>query len=267
MTSLDLHDVHITIGGTPIVTGVDLSVPAGRRVGVIGPNGSGKSTLLRAVYRHLPLARGSITVGGEDLLRLKPRRAARLIAVMPQETRSDFDVTVWEMAAIGRTPHKRPFAADTAEDVAIIDDALTRAGVGHLAHRHFATLSGGEKQRVLLARALAQQASLLVLDEPTNHLDVRHQFELLDLVTAAGTTVLAALHDLNLAAAYCDHLYVLRAGRVVAHGPPDEVLTPRLVGEVFGVDAHITTTPDTGAPHLILRPRGATDAPRGPEVE
>ncbi|PZG52043.1 hypothetical protein C1I98_07820 [Spongiactinospora gelatinilytica] len=258
MTSLTLSDVHIAIGGTPIVTGVDLRVPSGRRAGIIGPNGSGKSTLLRAVYRHLPIARGSITVGDEDLWRLTPRRAARLVAAMPQETKSDFDVTAWEMAAAGRTPHKRPFAPDTAEDTAIVTDALTRAGVAHLARRHFATLSGGEKQRVLFARALAQQAPVLVLDEPTNHLDVRHQFELLDLITEAGTTVVAALHDLNLAAAYCDDLYVLSGGRVVAHGPPADVLTPPLVGEVFGVDAHVTAAPGSDAPHLILRPRSGT---------
>ncbi|MBF8187512.1 ABC transporter ATP-binding protein [Nonomuraea sp. K274] len=179
MTTLNLHDVHVTIAGTPIITGVDLTAPSGRRVGIIGPNGSGKSTLLRAVYRHLPLAQGTITVDGEDLWRLTPRRAAQLVAALPQETRSDFDVTAWEMAAMGRTPHKRPFAPDTAEDTTIVADALTHAGVAHLAHRHYTTLSGGEKQRVLRARALAQQAPVLVLDEPTNHLDVRHQFELL----------------------------------------------------------------------------------------
>ncbi|MBB4916998.1 ABC transporter ATP-binding protein [Streptosporangium saharense] len=254
MTSLILRDVHVTIGTTPVVTGVSLTAPSGGRVGIVGPNGSGKSTLLRAVYRHLPLAGGSITVGGEDLWALTPRRAAQLVAALPQETRSDFDVTVWEMAAMGRTPHKRPFAADTERDVAVVADALAHAGVAHLAGRRFTTLSGGERQRVLLARALAQQAPVLVLDEPTNHLDVRHQFDLLGLVTSAGTTVVAALHDLNLAAAYCDHVYVLAAGRVVADGPPYEVLTPELVREVFGVDAHVTSVPGTDAPHLILRP-------------
>ncbi|MER7210689.1 ABC transporter ATP-binding protein [Streptosporangium sp. NPDC000239] len=254
MTSLHLRDVRVTIGTTPVVTGVSLTAPSGGRVGIVGPNGSGKSTLLRAVYRHLPLAGGSITVGDEDLWALTPRRAAQLVAALPQETRSDFDVTVWEMAAMGRTPHKRPFAADTDRDVAAVADALTHTGVAHLAGRRYATLSGGERQRVLLARALAQQTPVLVLDEPTNHLDVRHQFDLLDLVTSAKTTVVAALHDLNLAAAYCDHVYVLAEGRVVADGPPYEVLTPRLIREVFGVDAHVTSVPGSGAPHLILRP-------------
>ncbi|WP_043633918.1 ABC transporter ATP-binding protein [Nonomuraea candida] len=253
MTTLTLHDVHITLAGTPIVTGVDLTAASGRIVGIIGPNGSGKSTLLRAVYRHLPLTRGAITVDGEDLWRLTPRRAAQLVAALPQETRSDFDVTAWEMAAMGRTPHKRPFAPDTAEDSKIVSDALAHAGVTHLARRRYTTLSGGEKQRVLLARALAQRAPVLVLDEPTNHLDVRHQFELLDLVTSSGTTVVAALHDLNLAAAYCDHLYVLAEGRVVTDGPPHDVLTPRLVRDVFGVDAHVISVPGTGTPHLIFR--------------
>ncbi|GII95375.1 ABC transporter ATP-binding protein [Sinosporangium siamense] len=261
MTSLTLHDVHVAVAGTPIVNGVDLTAPSGTCVGVVGPNGSGKSTLLRAVYRHLPLSRGTITVGGEDLWRLTPRRAARLVAALPQETRSDFDVTAWEMAAMGRTPHKRPFAADTAEDNAVVAGALAHTGVAHLADRRYGTLSGGEKQRVLLARALAQQAPVLVLDEPTNHLDVRHQFELLDLVASTGTTVVAALHDLNLAAAYCDRLYVLAAGRVVAHGAPYDILTPRLVGEVFGVDAHVIPTPVTGTPHLILRARDRADSP------
>ncbi|MFY1692879.1 ABC transporter ATP-binding protein [Plantactinospora sp. WMMB782] len=254
MATLTLHDVHITLTGIPIVSGVDLTARTGQRVGIIGPNGSGKSTLLRAIYGHLPLRQGSILVDGEDLSRLPPRRAAQLVAALPQETHSDFDVTVYEMAAMGRTPHKRPFAPDTAGDIGIVTDALTHTGVLHLADRRFATLSGGEKQRVLLARALSQQAPVLVLDEPTNHLDVRHQFELLDLVAATDTTVLAALHDLNLAATYCDHVYVLAAGHLVAHGHPHTILTPQLISDVFGVHAHVTTTPDTGAPHLILRP-------------
>ncbi|PRY02472.1 ABC transporter ATP-binding protein [Allonocardiopsis opalescens] len=252
--ALVLDGVRVDLSGVRIVSGIDIAVGPGERVGLIGPNGSGKSTLLRAVYRHLRPHSGGVRYGGADLWRLPPRQAARAIAALPQENHADLELTGYEMAAMGRTPHKGPFAADTDEDRAAIGEALRRTGTEHLAGRAFAGLSGGEKQRVLLARALAQRTPLLVLDEPTNHLDVRHQFELLDLVSASGRTVLAALHDLNLAAAYCHRLYVLDGGRVTAAGTPEEVLTERLVAEVFGVHAQVVANPRTGRPHLILNP-------------
>ncbi|GIJ12839.1 ABC transporter ATP-binding protein [Micromonospora andamanensis] len=158
---------------------------------------------------------------------------------------------------MGRSPYLSALRPATAADEQLVTDALERVGAMPLAGRGFRTLSGGEKQRVLLARALAQQPDLLVLDEPTNHLDVRHQLETLDLMRRLGIATLTALHDLNLAAAYCDRLYVLAAGRVVASGPPDEVLSPDLVGSVFGVGAVPSVHPVTGRTHLAFYPLGA----------
>ncbi|WP_242613158.1 ABC transporter ATP-binding protein [Herbihabitans rhizosphaerae] len=244
--------MRVKLSGRQIISGANLLVAEGDLCGLIGPNGGGKSTLLRTVYRHLKPYSGWVYLGQTDLWRLSPVKVARKIAGVPQETRSDFDVTVFEMAAMGRTPHKHPLAATTASDREIVTGALTRVDALHLAERHFATLSGGERQRVLLARALAQQTQVLVLDEPTNHLDVRHQLELMELVRELGLTTVMAVHDLNLAAGYCDRLHVIDSGKIVAGGPPEDVLTAELLRSVFGVHADFTTHPRTGRPHLIL---------------
>ncbi|WP_158886299.1 ABC transporter ATP-binding protein [Amycolatopsis anabasis] len=254
--SLRLDDIHVELAGKTIVAGASVLVSAGEVCGVVGPNGGGKSTLLRTIYRHLRPKSGQVRLDDVDVLALRPAEAARRIAGVPQETRSDFDITVREMVAMGRTPHKHPFAAETRTDRAIVADALHRVDATALADRHYATLSGGERQRVLLARALAQSPEVLVLDEPTNHLDVRHQLDLLRLVRELALTTVMAVHDLNLAAGWCDRLQVLAEGRIVASGPPDEVLTPALLRSVFAVDADITTHPRTGRPHLILSPLG-----------
>ncbi|MFE4058833.1 ABC transporter ATP-binding protein, partial [Streptomyces sp. NPDC059096] len=156
--------------------------------------------------------------------------------------------------AMGRTPHKRLLDGDTAQDTTVIDDALAAVDAAHLAHRPFDRLSGGERQRVLIARALAQQPSLLVLDEPTNHLDIRHQLDVLGILRRLPATVLLALHDLNLAAYYCDRLHVLHEGATVACGPPADVLTPRLLAEVYQVKAEVTVHPLTGAPQVTFLP-------------
>ncbi|RJO70944.1 ABC transporter ATP-binding protein [Nocardia panacis] len=252
--ALTLSGIHVALAGAPIVAGIDLEVRAGERVGLVGPNGSGKSTLLRTVYRHLPADKGTAWIDGNDLWAMKPRHAARRIATVPQETHPEFDITARDMVAMGRTPHKSAFAADDPADREIIAEALRQVDMLALAARRFAALSGGEKQRILIARALAQRTHLLLLDEPTNHLDLHHQFALLELVTRTGLTTLTALHDLNLAAAYCDRLYVLAAGAVVASGTPESVLTPTLLRDVFRVQATITAHPSTGRPHLTLHP-------------
>ncbi|MEU6731387.1 ABC transporter ATP-binding protein [Nonomuraea wenchangensis] len=230
---LDLRGVAVTLDGHPIVREAGLEVADGELVGLVGPNGCGKSTLLRAVYRALRPSAGLIAVDGDDVHRLPAREAARRTAVLAQEIPADLDFTVAEIVAMGRTPYK----ADAAADAAVCARALDRVGLSGAAGRIFATLSGGEKQRVLLARALAQQTRLLLLDEPTSHLDIRHQLDLLHLIRELGIATLAVLHDLNQAAAFCDRLYVMNAGRVVAGGPPGEVLTPDLISEVYGVRA------------------------------
>ncbi|MGV9385052.1 ABC transporter ATP-binding protein [Nonomuraea sp. NPDC003707] len=230
---LDLRGVSVALDGHPIVHEADLLVDDGEFVGLVGPNGCGKSTLLRTIYRALRPAAGLITVDGDDVHRLPARQAAQRTAVVAQETPADLDFTVAEIVFMGRTPYK----ADAATDEELCARALDRVGLTGAADRIFAALSGGEKQRVLLARALAQQTRLLLLDEPTSHLDIRHQLEILHLVRELGIATLAVLHDLNQATAFCDRLYVMNAGRIVAGGPPEQVLTPELISQVYGVRA------------------------------
>jgi iron complex transport system ATP-binding protein len=251
--SLRLDHLSVDIAGRRIVTGIDLAVGDQEFAGLVGPNGSGKSTILKAIYRvHHPSA-GRILLDGADLLALRPRDAARRVAVVAQESTSEFDFTVREMVMIGRTPHKRSFDRDTAADRGIVDDAIERVGCEQLAQRRFNTLSGGEKQLVLIARALAQEADHLILDEPTNHLDIHHQVEILEIVAGLRVTVFAALHDLSLAALFCHTIHVLSAGQLVTAGPPGDVLTPETIRRAYGADVLVISHPDTGTPHLIPR--------------
>jgi iron complex transport system ATP-binding protein len=249
---LAVDGVTVKLGGREIVGGTDLTVEPGEFVGLVGPNGSGKSTLLRTIYRALRPDAGLISLDGDDLWRLPSKEAARRVAVLAQDSPTDVDFTVAEVVALGRTPHKRPLDRDTAEDRTICAEALEQVGLAGFDHRLYTTLSGGEKQRVLLARALAQRSHLHLLDEPTNHLDVRYQLEILSLVRRLGHATLAAIHDLNLAAAYCDRIYLMAGGRLVADGPPGEILTGERIADVFGVHAHRWTHPRTGRPILAF---------------
>ncbi|GKQ33993.1 ABC transporter ATP-binding protein [Streptomyces sp. A012304] len=246
---VDIEGVTVEAAGARIVDDIRLTVPDGAFVGLVGPNGSGKSTLLRCAYRALRPDAGAIRLGGDDVHAMPPTATARALAALPQESAAEFDFTVAEVVAMGRLPH-RDRTARTDHDICA--RAMDSTGVAHLADRGFLALSGGEKQRVLIARALAQQPRVLVLDEPTNHLDIAHQLEVLSLVRASGPTVLAALHDLNLAAAHCDLLYVIADGRIVASGTPHDVLRPALLAEVFGVRAHPVRHPVTGTVQLLF---------------
>ncbi|MFF4410075.1 ABC transporter ATP-binding protein [Streptomyces sp. NPDC001262] len=249
---VDVENLSVEIAGARLVEDVALRADSGRFVGLVGPNGSGKSTLLRCVYRALRPTAGRVLLAGDDLHALSAREGARRLAALPQESVSEFDFTVAEVVAMGRLPHQGAAGRVTADDTEACAAALARTGAAHLADRGFLTLSGGEKQRVLIARALAQQPEVLVLDEPTNHLDIAQQLEVLSLVRASGLTVLAALHDLNLAATHCDALYVIAGGRIVASGPPHDVLSAELLADVFGVRAHRVPHPVTGAPQLLF---------------
>ncbi|MET9800185.1 ABC transporter ATP-binding protein [Streptomyces sp. NPDC006368] len=251
---VDIDGLSVEIAGARLVHDITLAADDGQVVGLIGPNGSGKSTLLRCVYRALRPMAGTVRLGGEDLHAMDARAGARRLAALPQESAAEFDFTVAEVVAMGRLPHRRGSGLGGAsrDDSAICADALARVGAEHLADRGFLTLSGGERQRVLIGRALAQQPRVLVLDEPTNHLDIAHQLDVLALLRDVGLTVLVALHDLNLAATHCDALYVIAHGRIVASGAPYDVLTPRLLHEVFGVRAHRVRHPETGAMRLLF---------------
>ena len=258
----------------PVLADFTLSVRPGDFVGVIGPNGSGKSTLVRALSRALRPDGGVVLLDGRDLYRdLGARDSARIVGVVPQETAVSLDFTVREVVRMGRAPHlpRRPFAAETVQDEAIVARSLEQAGVSPLAERAVTTLSGGERQRVLVARALAQQPAVLLLDEPTAHLDLRHQSEILtlarDLAHHEGKAVLAVLHDLNLAAAYCDLLVLLHEGRIAAQGLPDEVLTADTLQAVYGARAWVRRHPATGRPLVLTLPPEPEDRPPdGPAV-
>ncbi|ARF56831.1 ABC transporter ATP-binding protein [Streptomyces gilvosporeus] len=255
---IDIEGLCVDVAGRRVLHDITLRAASGRVVGLVGPNGSGKSTLLRCVYRALRPSAGTVRLDGADLHALAARECARLLAALPQEARTEFDFTVTEVVAMGRLPHQRGSGRASAADREVCERALARVGAARLAGRGFLSLSGGEKQRVLIARALAQEPRVLVLDEPTNHLDIAQQLEVLALVrekdtgSGGGLTVLTALHDLNLAAVHCDDLHVIAEGRLVASGPPHEVLTPGLLAEVFGVRAHRVRHPETGAVQLLF---------------
>ena len=246
--------IGFRIGPHVLLDGVTLDVPDGSMVGLVGANGSGKSTLLRLLYRALKPQTGTAWLGDMPLWELDQRRAAQLIGAVPQDQPSEFDLTVNDLVQLGRLPHQHMFARTSMKDEQIVADALEQTGVTHLRHRSLKALSGGERQRAIVARALAQQPQVLLLDEPTNSLDVRYQHELLQLLRDLRLTSLIALHDLNLAGAYCDYAIVLRSGSVVAAGPVLDVLVPEVIEPAFGIGASLIEHPVSGRRQLVFHP-------------
>jgi iron complex transport system ATP-binding protein len=251
---LSLKNINVTLCQKNIIQDVSLEAKAGQFIGIIGPNGSGKSTLLRTIYRVIEPTSGTLLLNGTEYKKIKPAESAKKLAVVGQFNNINFDFTVLDMVMMGRTPHKSLLTGNNRTDYELTLEAIRKVGLEAYADRSFATLSGGEKQRVILARALAQQPELLILDEPTNHLDIKYQLQLLTIVKSLGIGVLAALHDLSLAAMYCDKLYVMKAGQIVASGPPKEILTPALVQEVYEIDCDIRENPDTGYLAITYHP-------------
>lgn len=246
--------LKMALGGGHILKGVDLSAGERQFVGIIGPNGSGKSTLLRCIYRTLKPTGGAVYLDGRPLEGWTVRESAQKVAVVAQHNYYNFDFSVRDVVLMGRSPHKRALDRDTAEDYAIIQEALETVGMAAFAERSFSTLSGGEQQRVILARALAQQTPCLILDEPTNHLDIKYQLELMDIVKGLDRTVISAIHDLNIAAMYCDRLYAVKDGEIVGSGPPAELLTETFIRLVYEVDARVLPGED-GQLHILYHPR------------
>lgn len=245
-------------GRTTIVDGVDLEIPTGRVSVIVGANACGKSTLLKTIARLLPAQSGAVLLDHAAIDRLPTKELARTLGLLPQQPVAPEGIAVADLVGRGRHPHQRMFRNWSADDDRAVSDALAATGVLDLADRPVDELSGGQRQRVWIAMALAQQTDILLLDEPTTFLDVSHQIDVLDLLTdlnaARGTTIVMVLHDINLAARYADHLFALRAGRLVASGPPADVVTSELVRDVFDLDATVITDPVSGTP-LVL-PRG-----------
>lgn len=249
--TLSTSGLGYRIGSTQIIDGIDIAVASGQVAGVLGPNGAGKSTLLHLISGTMRPSSGGIRLRDEDLLALNRRARAKRVALVEQDVTTELSLKVLDVALLGRTPHRSVFAPDTDDDRRIAIESLQHVGMSEFINRNFDSLSGGERQRVQLSRALVQNPRLLLLDEPTNHLDIHAQLNVLALVrqlAASGVTAIAALHDLNLAATFCDHLIVMSGGRIVAQGAPREILTVELIRNVYDVGAEILTHPTTGQP-------------------
>ena len=239
MKEICIENLSFGIKEKEILHDIDVTLPADRFVALLGPNGCGKSTLLKHLYRVNKIQKGAIAFDGRPLADIPLREAAQSVGVMGQFHLVDFDFTVEEIAMMGRAPYKENFEKDTEEDYVLVHASLAKVGMAEQAKRSFQSLSGGEQQRVMLARCLVQEPRLLILDEPTNHLDIKYQLHLLRLVKSLGVGVIAALHDLNLAAMFCDWLVVMKAGRIVMEGTPKNVITEQMLADVYGVRSRV----------------------------
>jgi len=264
--SLQARHLSWSAGGRLIVDDVTLDVAAGDTVGLLGPNGSGKSSLLRLMAGLRRADGGTVLLDGRDLTEVRRRQVAQRLAVVEQHAGTEVELTVLDVVRLGRIPHRHAWSGARAEDDRAVAAAIAHTDLQDRLAQPYATLSGGERQRVQIARALAQEPRELLLDEPTNHLDVHHQLDLLSLVTELPLTTVVALHDLNLAAMFCDRLVVLADGRVVAAGDPTTVLTPDLIHDVYRVRAVVTPDGPDGTPAVRFLPgprRRRRTAPRG----
>lgn len=247
-------EIEMTLGGSEILKGIDLDIKSRDFIGIIGPNGSGKSTLLKCIYRVLKPTQGTVWLDDQMLEQMKPKQSAKKMAVVAQHNYYNFEFSVQDVVLMGRSPHKKNMERDNAKDYRIVKEALEKVNMEAFADRSFATLSGGEQQRIILARALAQQTECLILDEPTNHLDIKYQLQLMDIVKGLNLTVVSAIHDLNIAAMYCDKIYVMKEGSIIAYGTPGEVLTEAFIKTVYEVDVKVIKDDQTGLIHILYKP-------------
>ena len=228
----DIHNIHLC-------NDISITVKKGAFTGIIGPNGSGKSTFLKQVYGVLKPTSGVIFLHGEDISGMTNRKRAENMGVLAQENFTEFPFNVEEVTAMGRSMYHTLFQGENDTDKAIVNPVLKQVNMEDKRKQCYATLSGGEKQRVLLARALAQETKLLIMDEPTNHLDIGHQFQIMEFLKTLDMTILSAIHDLNLAARFCDYLILLHQGAILAQGTPKEVLTKEILRNVFHICAEM----------------------------
>ncbi|WP_250675816.1 ABC transporter ATP-binding protein [Paraclostridium ghonii] len=243
MFKLEVKNLSFSIDKKEILKDISFEIPKGSFVGIIGPNGSGKSTILKNIYRLYKPNIGQIILDNKNLLNMKDKECAKEIAVLAQESNSQFDFTVEQIVKMGRYPYKSVFEDYSKRDLDMVNDMLKRVGLKDYVGRSFSKLSGGEKQRTLIARALVQDTDFLILDEPTNHLDIGYQIQLMDLVKSLNITTLSAIHDMNIASMYCDYLIVMKDGKIKKCGSVEEVITEEMLKEIFGVNAYVGRNP------------------------
>lgn len=268
-TKISVKDLHAGYNSSNILNGISFDLEKSDFVGIIGPNGSGKTTLLRTISRVLPPKSGSVKLDSRNIYSIPSREFARMVAVVPQDTLIAFDFSVLEIVLMGRSPMLGRFSVESSKDIEIAMDALARTGTAHLKNRAINSLSGGERQRVLVARALAQEPEVILLDEPTSHLDISYQYEIMDLIkclnTEHGLTILAVLHDLNLASQYCSRLIMMGQGEIKAIGSPESVITSENIRNVYGAEVWVRKHPTTHRPYVISgikrNPRSKKDYP------
>lgn len=247
--------VKLFIGKQAILKGMDFHLHDKEFLGIIGPNGSGKSTFLKCIYRVQRPSEGTISLDGRPLDDFSYQESARRLSVVAQHNFYSFDFPVLDVVLMGRSPHKKLLERDNLHDYELARKALAVVGMAALETRSFSSLSGGEQQRVILARALAQQTECMILDEPTNHLDIKYQLQIMDIVKGLGLTVAAAIHDLNIAALYCDRLIAIKQGQVVGLGTPRELLTEEFIYDLYEVRSTVSIHPDTGRLNIVYLPQ------------
>ena len=251
---LETKKITYSIDGKLIIEGIDISVKEGEFVGIVGPNGCGKSTLLKNIYKVFTPDSGAAFIDGEDLAKLSNRKTAKRMSVMQQENIVDFDMTVYDMVMLGRFAHQKLFSGSSEEDRAIVNEYIKEVGLEGYENRHFLSLSGGEKQRALVARALSQKAPLILLDEPTNHLDIGYQYQIMNILKRQNLTLLCCIHDLNIAATYCDRLILMKKRKVFDIGTPKAMLTRENIKALFDIDTTIIENEKTGRLNIIFMP-------------
>ena len=242
--NIKAENINVVLDENDILKNINIEVDNKEVVGIIGPNGSGKSTFLKCIYRVLKPSSGIIKLDDVNIQNIPVKESSKKVAVLSQHNNYNFDFTVKDIVLMGRSPHKKFMERDNKEDYDIVHDALRKVDMINFKDRSFQSLSGGEQQRVILARALAQQPKCLILDEPTNHLDIKYQLQVMRIVKSLNIEVIAAIHDLNIAAMYCDKIYVLKDGKIVKYGTPKEVLTTQLIKNVYEVDAKLIVDND-----------------------
>lgn len=251
---LEVKNITYSIDSKLIVDGVSLGIKEGDFVGLLGPNGCGKSTLLKNIYRVYKPDSGAAYIDGKNISEMDSKDVARKMAVMQQENNVEFDMNVYDMVMLGRYAHQKMFHVDKLKEREIVEAGLKEVGMEGYEERSFLSLSGGEKQRTLVARALVQQAPLIILDEPTNHLDIGYQYQIMNILKRQDMTVFSSIHDLNIAATYCDKVIFMKKGHIIDTGTPEEMFVPEKIKELFGIDSQVFLNKVTHKPNIVFLP-------------